>query len=75
MREQGWGSALGDPGIVLDPDGPEVAVDVFESGDLPADWERREGVDGYPVAWILAGWSESGSGGGSGSSRRRRAAA
>jgi hypothetical protein len=24
LREEGWGSELGYPGIVLDPDGPEV---------------------------------------------------
>lgn len=46
LREQGWGSALGYPGILLDPAGPEVAVDVLESAQLPAHWERLDDFEG-----------------------------
>ena len=46
LREQGWGSELGYPGILLDPSGPEVAVDVLESAQLPAHWERLDDFEG-----------------------------
>ena len=46
LREQGWGSALGYPGIVLDPSGPEVAVEVLESNELPAHWARLDDFEG-----------------------------
>lgn len=43
---EGWGAALGYPGLILDPQGPEVAVYVFESSDLPAHWERLDRFEG-----------------------------
>ena len=42
----GWGSAAGYPGLRPDPDGPEVAVQVFESDDLPAHWPRLDAFEG-----------------------------
>ena len=44
--ESGWGSALGYPGLRLDPAGPEVAVQVFTSPDLPAHWARLDAFEG-----------------------------
>ena len=35
LHASGWGAAIGFPGLVADPDGPEIPVHVFESLDLP----------------------------------------
>ena len=42
----GWGAGLGYPALVLDPDGSDIRVDVFESVDLPAHWERLDAFEG-----------------------------
>lgn len=41
-----WGEHFGLPGLVLDPDGGEVAVQVFTSPDLPAHWARLDAFEG-----------------------------
>lgn len=41
-----WGAALGYPALVLDPTGPAVAAQVFESTDLPAHWPRLDEFEG-----------------------------
>ena len=46
LTEFGWGAAQGYPGLRLDPDGPEVAVQVFTSQDLPAHWARLDAFEG-----------------------------
>ncbi|MEM9565938.1 MAG: gamma-glutamylcyclotransferase [Actinomycetota bacterium] len=46
LRAEGWGSDLGYPGIELDPDGPEVAVEVLESAALPEHWDRLDAFEG-----------------------------
>lgn len=46
LFEDGWGAALGYPGIVLDADGPRVAVQLFTSDDLPAHWARLDDFEG-----------------------------
>jgi gamma-glutamylcyclotransferase (GGCT)/AIG2-like uncharacterized protein YtfP len=46
LHEEGWGAALGFPGIVLDRDGPEVAVHVFESPELPDRWPELDAFEG-----------------------------
>lgn len=46
LVEQGWGAAMGYPGIVLDEAGDEVQVHVFESDDLPAHWMRLDELEG-----------------------------
>lgn len=43
---EGWGAAMGYPGLVLDPAGPEVEVQLFESADLPAHWPRLDAFEG-----------------------------
>ena len=42
----GWGAELGFPGLILDPLGPSVDVDLFESMDLPAHWARLDEFEG-----------------------------
>ncbi|MEL6476071.1 MAG: gamma-glutamylcyclotransferase family protein [Pseudomonadota bacterium] len=56
LHEDGWGAAHGCPGIRLDPDGPEVAVHLFTSADLPAHWGRLDAFegDGYRRITTLA---------------------
>ncbi len=44
--EQGWGAALGYPGLVLDPQGTEVPVQLFQSDDLAAHWSRLDAFEG-----------------------------
>ena len=46
LRDGGWGAALGYPGIDLDPDGPAVDVEVFESVELRANWPRLDDFEG-----------------------------
>ena len=46
LLPQGWGAALGYPGLILDPAGPPVAVQIFESDDLPAHWARLDAFEG-----------------------------
>src|SRR5690625_4794696 len=41
LHEQGWGAALGHPGIILAEDGPEVHGAVLTAGSLADQWERR----------------------------------
>lgn len=54
QRPAGWGAALGFPGLVLDPAGPEVAVDVFESADLPGHWARLDEFEGPGYRRVVA---------------------
>jgi gamma-glutamylcyclotransferase (GGCT)/AIG2-like uncharacterized protein YtfP len=42
----GWGTALGFPGLVLDPEGPPVEVNLFESSALPEHWKRLDEFEG-----------------------------
>ncbi|MFL5295110.1 MAG: gamma-glutamylcyclotransferase [Phenylobacterium sp.] len=44
--EAGWGTAGGFPGLKLDADGGEVAVQVFTSADLPQHWARLDRFEG-----------------------------
>ncbi|MDZ4372866.1 MAG: gamma-glutamylcyclotransferase family protein [Phenylobacterium sp.] len=44
--ESGWGAAQGYPGLRPDPAGPDVAVQVFSSADLPAHWARLDAFEG-----------------------------
>lgn len=46
LYAEGWGAAMGYPGLVLDPEGPEVAVLIFQSPDLPAHWSRLDAFEG-----------------------------
>ena len=46
LIDSGWGSALGFPGLILDPSGPLVEVYLFESLDLPDHWSRLDEFEG-----------------------------
>ncbi len=54
LVEAGWGATLGYPALILDPRGPAVAVDVFESVDLPAHWTRLDAFEGPGYARVSA---------------------
>ena len=43
---EGWGAALGSPGLVLDHAAPAVQVWVLESADLPRHWSSLDGFEG-----------------------------
>jgi gamma-glutamylcyclotransferase (GGCT)/AIG2-like uncharacterized protein YtfP len=49
----GWGAALGFPGLILDPLGPLVEVDLFESAELPAHWARLDEFEGIGYERVL----------------------
>lgn len=46
LVEAGWGAKLGFPGMILDPSGDIIELDVFESSDLPAHWSRLDEFEG-----------------------------
>lgn len=46
LTNSGWGTALGFPGLTLDPSGPLVEVYLFESSDLPDHWSRLDEFEG-----------------------------
>jgi gamma-glutamylcyclotransferase (GGCT)/AIG2-like uncharacterized protein YtfP len=46
LIDAGWAAGLGYPALILDPDGPPVAVQIFESTDLPDHWSRLDDFEG-----------------------------
>lgn len=46
LTNAGWGTALGFPGLILDPSGSPVEVYLFESSDLPDHWSRLDEFEG-----------------------------
>jgi gamma-glutamylcyclotransferase (GGCT)/AIG2-like uncharacterized protein YtfP len=46
LHQEGWGAAQGYPGLVLNPAGEAVAVDLFTSADLPDHWARLDAFEG-----------------------------
>jgi gamma-glutamylcyclotransferase (GGCT)/AIG2-like uncharacterized protein YtfP len=46
LMDSGWGSALGFPGLILDPCGPAVEVYLVESLELPDHWSRLDEFEG-----------------------------
>jgi gamma-glutamylcyclotransferase (GGCT)/AIG2-like uncharacterized protein YtfP len=46
LMDAGWGSALGFPGLVLDPTEAVIEVQVFESPELPDHWSRLDEFEG-----------------------------
>jgi gamma-glutamylcyclotransferase (GGCT)/AIG2-like uncharacterized protein YtfP len=58
LHQAGWGAGEGYPGLTLDPEGGDIAVQVFTSPDLPAHWARLdafEGADYRRVAVTVVG--------------------
>jgi gamma-glutamylcyclotransferase (GGCT)/AIG2-like uncharacterized protein YtfP len=54
LAPEGWGAALGFPGLVLDPEGEDVAVFVFSSPDLPRRWPRLDAFEGDGYRRVVA---------------------
>ena len=54
LVEEGWGAALGFPGLILDPSGPGVEVQLFESDDLPARWPILDAFEGEGYQRVVA---------------------
>ena len=46
LDAEGWAAPVGYLGLVLDPHGPAVDVQLFESPDLPAHWSRLDAFEG-----------------------------
>lgn len=46
LADEGWGATLGFPALILDPLGPAVNVELFESEDLPDYWSRLDEFEG-----------------------------
>lgn len=46
LLPDGWGAALGYPGLVPDAAGGEVRGLLYRSADLPAHWERLDEFEG-----------------------------
>lgn len=53
LLQEGWGAAVGYPGIVLDPDGAEVDGLLFESERLPEHWARLDAFEGEGYERVL----------------------
>ena len=55
LVEAGWGAGLGFPGLILDPQGAEVEVQLLESPALPAHWSRLDAFEGPGYRRVVAG--------------------
>lgn len=53
LRQQGWGAAMGYPGLVLDDQGGPVHGLVFSSAHLPAHWSRLDAFEGEGYERVL----------------------
>ena len=51
---EGWGADMGFPGLVLDPEGPSIEVQVLESDDLPLHWARLDAFEGPGYRRVVA---------------------
>jgi gamma-glutamylcyclotransferase (GGCT)/AIG2-like uncharacterized protein YtfP len=54
LKEAGWGTALGFPGLILNPAGTEIEVHVFESEELPHHWPRLDDFEGPGYRRVIA---------------------
>ncbi len=54
LRAEGWGAAIGFPGLVLDAQGDEVRGQVFSSDALPAHWPRLDAFEGDGYERVIA---------------------
>ena len=43
---EGWAATEGHPALFLDPAGPIVEIQLFESADLPRHWQRLDDFEG-----------------------------
>ena len=54
LVQEGWGAAVGYPGIVLSETDDHVQGFVFQSTDLPAHWARLDEFEGEGYVRVLA---------------------
>ncbi|WP_109485066.1 gamma-glutamylcyclotransferase family protein [Occallatibacter savannae] len=54
LHNAGWGDAMGFPGLILNPAGPEVPVNIFESDELPQRWARLDEFEGSEYRRVTA---------------------
>jgi gamma-glutamylcyclotransferase (GGCT)/AIG2-like uncharacterized protein YtfP len=54
LVQQGWGPKLGYPGLVLDPSGVDIDVEVFTSVDLQRHWIRLDAFEGAEYSRVVA---------------------
>jgi gamma-glutamylcyclotransferase (GGCT)/AIG2-like uncharacterized protein YtfP len=54
LVQAGWGADLGFPGLVLNPTGGAVEVDVFEAADLSEYWDRLDAFEGEGYRRVIA---------------------
>ena len=54
LFSSGWGTAHGFPGLILDPLGPVVEVQLFESVELPKHWARLDEFEGSGYRRVVA---------------------
>ena len=53
LRPEGWGAAVGYPGIVLDEHGDEIHGLIFSSQELAAHWTRLDEFEGEGYERVL----------------------
>ena len=53
LNPVGWAAPMGYPGLLLDPAGPAVQVQLFESPDLPEHWTRLDEFEGSDYRRVL----------------------
>ena len=46
LHDAGWGADLGFPGLVLDDEGDDIAVQIFEAESLRTEWPRLDAFEG-----------------------------
>lgn len=54
LRQQGWGAVQGFPGLILNPAGGTVEVDLLMSDDLPDHWPRLDAFEGAGYQRVAA---------------------
>jgi gamma-glutamylcyclotransferase (GGCT)/AIG2-like uncharacterized protein YtfP len=53
LRQEGWGAAMGYPGIDLSDQGEEVQGFVFSSDNFASHWDRLDDFEGEGYARVL----------------------
>jgi gamma-glutamylcyclotransferase (GGCT)/AIG2-like uncharacterized protein YtfP len=53
LLPEGWGAAVGYPGIILDANAPEVPGLLFTSASLPEHWARLDEFEGEGYERVL----------------------
>ena len=53
LRSQGWGAAMGYPGMVLDQAGDEISGHIFCSEHLDAHWSELDEFEGEEYQRVL----------------------